>query len=195
MSKTELATLAGGCFWCTEAIFQRLRGINRVTPGYAGGNMARPTYEQVSNQDRLPPGKQGHVESIQFEFDPRVISYKKLLDIFWHTHNPTTIDRQGNDRGPQYRSIIFYHNLRQKREAEKSKIDLEKENIYPDPIVTEIRPYTDFCAAEDYHKNYYERHRGSDSYCDLVIGPKIHKLLEKYGRNIEPEYKQVEFLI
>lgn len=183
MKKTETATLAGGCFWCTEAIFKRLKGIISVLPGYAGGNIKNPTYEQVSS------GETGHAEAIQIEFDPEQISFEKILDVFWHTHDPTTINRQGSDIGPQYRSVIFYHDEKQKYIAEKSKLQLERKNVYENKIVTEIIPFTNFYIAEDYHKNYFERHKGAP-YCDIVIGPKIHKLMEKYGQDIKEEYKK-----
>jgi peptide-methionine (S)-S-oxide reductase len=135
---TEITTLANGCFWCTEAIFKRLKGVKSVLPGYAGGTVKNPSYDQVCT------GKTGHAESTQIEFDPKVISFEKLLDIFWHTHNPTTLNRQGNDVGTQYRSAIFYHDKKQKEIAEKSKKDLEKEGVYKDSIVTEITPFKDF---------------------------------------------------
>src|SRR5258706_6387091 len=180
---TEIATLAGGCFWCTEAIFKRLTGVTSVLPGYSGGTTENPTYEQVCT------GETRHAEAIQIEFDPNKIPYEKILDIFWHTHNPTTINQQGNDVGTQYRSAIFYHNDKQKEIAEKSKIDLEKEGIYKDPVVTEIVPFTNFYVAEDYHKNYFDTHKGA-LYCNLVISPKIHKLLEKYNSDVKEENKQ-----
>lgn len=174
------ATLAGGCFWCTEAIFKRLKGVRSVAPGYAGGKVANPTYEQVCN------GKTGHAESIQIEYDEKILPYEKLLDIFWNTHDPTTKDRQGNDIGPEYRSIIFYHNGKQRNVAEQSLQRAQK--LFDKPIVTEIIPFTNFYAAEDYHKNYYENHKGA-LYCDLVISPKIKKLLAKYGNDVKEEYK------
>ncbi len=181
--KTETATLAGGCFWCTEAIFKRLIGVISVLPGYAGGNVKNPTYEQVCT------GTTGHAETIQIEFNPGLIPFEKILDIFWHTHNPTTLNQQGNDMGTQYRSIIFYHSEKQKETAEKSKREIEKKGIYKDPIVTEITPFTNFYVAEDYHKNYFDKNSDAP-YCNFVIGPKIHKLLEKYGRDVAEEYKQ-----
>ena len=134
----EVATLAGGCFWCTEAIFKRLKGVISVLPGYAGGTTINPSYEEVSS------GNTGHAEAIQIEFDPTLISFEKILDIFWNTHDPTTINRQGNDTGTQYRSIIFYHGAEQKEIAERSKTELEKERVYKNPIVTEIKPFTNF---------------------------------------------------
>lgn len=178
----ETATLAGGCFWCTEAIFKRLKGVVSVLPGYAGGTIENPSYEQVSS------GNTGHAEAIQIKFDPTIISYGKILDIFWNTHDPTTINQQDNDMGPQYRSVIFYHDEKQREIAEKSKSEVEKERLYKNPIVTEIKPFTNFYAAEDYNKNYFENHKGA-LYCDLVISPKIHKLIEKYGSDVKEEYR------
>lgn len=184
MDKTlEKATLAGGCFWCTEAIFQRLKGVVSVLPGYAGGSVENPTYDEVCM------GNTGHAESIQIEFDPEQILFEKLLDVFWHTHDPTTVNKQGNDIGPQYRSEIFYHDEKQRQIAEKSKTDIEKEGVYPNPIVTRITPFTNFYVAEDYHKNYFEKHRGA-SYCSYVISPKIHKLLDLYGKDVKEEYRE-----
>src|SRR5215469_9189475 len=147
---TQIATLANGCFWCSEAIFKRLKGVKSVLPGYSGGIVKSPSYEQICT------GRTGHAESIQIEFDPKIIPYEKILDIFWHTHDPTTLNRQGNDIGTQYRSAIFYHDQRKKGIAEKSKSDLERVGVYKNPIVTEITPFKNFYVAEDYHKNYYE---------------------------------------
>ena len=172
-NKLETATLAGGCFWCTEALFTRLSGVVSVTPGYAGGAVKNPTYEQVCI------GTTGHAEAIQIEFYPRQISFANILEVFWHTHDPTTLNRQGNDIGPQYRSVIFFHNAAQKEIAEKSKSDLENSGTYPNSVVTEIVPFTNFYPAEDYHRNYFATH-SSAPYCNLVIGPKILKLSEKY---------------
>jgi peptide-methionine (S)-S-oxide reductase len=179
----ETVTLAGGCFWCTEAIFKRLKGVVFVLPGFAGGTVASPTYEQVCS------GTTGHTEAIQIEFDPDQISFAEILDVFWHTHNPTTLNQQGRDMGNQYRSVIFYHSATQKDIAEKSKSDLIKEGIYKNPIVTEIIPFTNFYLAEDYHQNYYDRNPHSQ-YCNLVIAPKIHKLLEQYSRDVKPEFRR-----
>ena len=180
--KLETATLAGGCFWCTEAIFTRLKGVKSVLPGYAGGNVENPSYEEVCS------GSTGHAEAIQIEFDPKQIPYEKILDIFWHTHNPTTLNQQGSDVGTQYRSVIFYHDQKQKEIAEKSKKDLEEEGVYKDPVVTDIIPFTNFYIAEDYHKNYFDKNT-SAPYCNIIISPKIHKLLEKYGEDVKKEYK------
>lgn len=178
----ETATFANGCFWCSEAIFKRLNGIKSVLPGYSGGQVKNPTYEQVCT------GRTGHAESIQIEFDPKVMSFEKILDIFWRTHDPTTLNRQGNDIGTQYRSAIFYHDLKQKEIAEKSKRDLENEGVYKDPVVTEIAPFSGFYVAEDYHKNYYDEHRDAP-YCSYIIDPKVHKLLLNYGNDVRADYK------
>lgn len=178
---SETATLANGCFWCSEAIFKRLKGVKSVTPGYAGGTIKNPSYDQVCN------GTTGHAESIQIVFDPSVIDFDKILNIFWHTHNPTTLNRQGNDVGTQYRSAIFYHNEKQREIAEKSKKDLEKERIYKDSIVTEVIPFRNFYTAENYHKDYYDKNKQA-AYCNFVIDPKIHKLLKEYENDIKAEY-------
>lgn len=179
----ELATLAGGCFWCTEAIFKRLKGVSKVTSGYAGGKVENPLYEDVSS------GKTGHAEAILIEFDPKVISFTKLLEIFWALHDPTTLNRQGSDTGTQYRSAIFYHSQIQKRTAELSKKRAEKSGEINGKIVTEIKPFTEFYPAEDYHQNYYERNKGLNRYCLFAIDPKIERLLEKFNRNVKEEYR------
>ena len=178
----ETATFANGCFWCSEAIFKRLNGIKSVLPGYSGGQVKNPTYEQVCT------GGTGHAESIQIEFDPKVMNFEKILDIFWRTHDPTTLNRQGNDIGTQYRSAIFYHDLKQKEIAEKSKRDLENEGVYKDPVVTEIAPFSGFYVAEDYHKNYYDENRDAP-YCSYIIDPKVHKLLVNYENDVRADYK------
>lgn len=177
----EIATLANGCFWCTEAIFSRVKGIKSVIPGYSGGSTSNPSYEQVCT------GITGHAEAIQIEFDSKIISFEKILDIFWHTHDPTTLNRQGNDVGTQYRSAIFYHDDNQKNIAEKLKKELEKEDVFKNPIVTEITPFSKFYPAENYHKEYFENNRNAP-YCSFVIDPKIQKLLQKYSDKIKKEY-------
>ena len=166
-AKTELATLGGGCFWCTEAVFQSLEGVKKVTSGYSGGTTDNPTYEQVCT------GGTGHAEVIQIEFDPAKISYDKILEVFWEAHDPTTLNRQGHDTGTQYRSIILYHNDAQKAAAEKSK--KEAAAHFKNPIVTEIAPFKKFYASEDYHHDYYRRNIGKP-YCSVVIKPKLEKL-------------------
>lgn len=177
-----MATFAGGCFWCTEAIFQSLKGVSSVLPGYSGGSEENPTYEQVVS------GTTGHAEAIQIEFDPKQIPFEKLLEIFFYTHDPTTPNQQGNDIGPQYRSVVFYHSVEQKETVEKFVKKLVTEKVYPRPIVTTIEPFKNFYFAEDYHKNYFERNKDG-AYCNYVIGPKIHKLLEKFGKEVKDEYK------
>jgi peptide-methionine (S)-S-oxide reductase len=177
----EIATIANGCFWCTEAIFSRVKGIKSVIPGYSGGTASNPSYEQVCT------GKTGHAEAIQIKFDPRIITFEKILNIFWHTHDPTTLNRQGNDSGTQYRSAIFYHDENQKKAAEKLKNELAEEGVFKDRIVTEITPFSNFYAAENYHKDYYENNRNAP-YCSYVIDPKIEKLLLKYSDEIKQEY-------
>ena len=177
-TKKETATLAGGCFWCTEAIFEKLKGVTKVTPGYGGGWVENPTYEQVCG------GKTGHAESIQMEFNPEIISLNTLLDIFFHLHDPTTVNRQGNDVGPQYRSAIFYHSLQQKETTQKIIKQLQDSGKYPERIVTEVVPFKNFYPAEDYHQNYYQRNT-SQPYCQVIIDPKINKLLGEYRENIK----------
>jgi peptide-methionine (S)-S-oxide reductase len=171
-NRTELATLGGGCFWCTEAIFQMLPGVQSVASGYAGGNTPNPTYQQVC------AGNTGHAEVIQVEFDPQVISYEKILETFWEAHDPTTLNRQGNDTGTQYRSVIFYHNAAQMEVAEKSRAAARKN--FSRPIVTEIAPLTVFYKAEGYHQNYY-RSNPNQGYCRAVIRPKV----EKFGQKLK----------
>ncbi len=167
MPKLEKATFGGGCFWCIEAIFQRLEGIKLVVSGYAGGTIPNPTYEDVCSNIA------GHIEVVQVTYDPKIISYEQLLDILWQSHDPTSMDRQGGDEGAQYRSVIFYHDDRQKVAAEKSKLSIAKK--YDKPIVTEIRPLKNFYKAESYHQNYYNRNKNA-SYCRIVILPKLKKL-------------------
>ncbi len=175
--ETQLATLAAGCFWCTEAIFRRLKGIKSVVPGYAGGYNGSPTYKQVLG------GKTGHAEAIQITFDPKIIGYERLLEIFWGTHDPTTVDRQGNDVGHQYRSMIFYHNEKQRKTALALKEELAMYGKYDQPIVTEIVPYTNFFTAEEYHREFYEKNP-SHAYCLAVIDPKIQQLLQDFEADV-----------
>jgi peptide-methionine (S)-S-oxide reductase len=164
----KLATFGGGCFWCTEAIFQRLDGVEKVVSGYSGGHVDNPTYEQVCT------GTTGHAESIQITYNPAKASYDELLEVFWKTHDPTTKNRQGNDVGPQYRSVVFFHDAEQKKLAESYKAKLEAEHIWDRAIVTEIVPFSKFWPAEDYHQNYYNDNP-SKGYCAIVITPKIEK--------------------
>ena len=167
-SEFRLATFGGGCFWCTEAIFKRLAGVEKVVSGYCGGSVENPTYEQVST------GTTGHAESIQITYDPAKVAYDDLLEVFWKTHDPTTKNRQGNDVGPQYRSVIFYHDAEQKELAESYRKKLEAEGIWDRPIVTEIEPFSKFWPAESYHQDYYDNNP-TKSYCNVVITPKIEK--------------------
>jgi peptide-methionine (S)-S-oxide reductase len=180
MAQLETATLAGGCFWCTEAIFNRLKGVTSVVPGYAASKVANPSYEAVCT------GRTDAAEAVQITYDPETIPYETLLDIFWHTHDPTTLNRQGNDIGTQYRSAIFYQNEQQKQAALASKEALEKSGAYSKPIVTEITPFTNFYPAEDYHQDYYDRNR-SQPYCMFVIDPKVQKLLKEYRKEVKNE--------
>lgn len=169
----ETATLAGGCFWCTEAIFKRLKGVVSVIPGYTGGNTENPTYEQVSS------GKTGHAEAIQIEFDPKIISYEKLLEVFFKLHDPTTLNQQGADVGTQYRSAIFYHSPVQQSVAEKAKEKIQQSGVYANTMVTQIVPFTKFYKAESYHQDYYANNRQAP-YCQIVIDPKIEKLIHEF---------------
>ena len=174
-AKTDTATFGEGCFWCTEAFFQRLKGVIKVTSGYGGGHVENPTYEQVCDKNT------GHVELTRIIFDPSVISYDELLEVFWKTHDPTTLDQQGNDVGPQYRSIIFYHNEEQRAKAEKYKAELDKSGAWDRPIVTAIEPFKNFYPAENYHQNYYNDNP-NQGYCRYVIQPKVEKF-EKVFKN------------
>jgi peptide-methionine (S)-S-oxide reductase len=166
--KTDTATFGTGCFWCTEAIFQGLDGVMKVTSGYSGGHVDNPTYKQVCE------GNTGHAEVIQIVYDPSKITYDELLEAFWQSHDPTTLNRQGNDIGPQYRSVIFYHNDEQREKAEKYKSELDKSKAFDKPIVTEISPFSRFYVAENYHQDYYDNN-GSQPYCYYVIRPKLEK--------------------
>jgi peptide-methionine (S)-S-oxide reductase len=163
----EIATLGGGCFWCIEAVYLRIPGIISVTSGYAGGKTDSPTYKEICT------GTTGHAEVIQVKYDPKMISYAQVLDIFWHSHDPTTLNRQGNDVGTQYRSVIFYHSDSQKEIALKSKE--ESAYLFKAPIVTEISPLVKFFEAEDYHQNYF-KNNPTNAYCNYVIPPKLAKL-------------------
>ena len=169
-----VATFGNGCFWCTEAIFQQLKGVESVYPGYTGGSVKNPSYREVCT------GTTGHAEAIQIKYDPSVINYRELLDIFFYTHDPTTLNRQGADVGTQYRSAIFYHNEEQKAAAEEIISQLTSEKVYNDPIVTEVTPMDVFYMAEDYHKNYYLNNK-NQGYCRAVINPKLDKFMKKYG--------------
>ncbi|MEO6728808.1 MAG: peptide-methionine (S)-S-oxide reductase MsrA [Candidatus Dojkabacteria bacterium] len=175
----ETATFASGCFWCTEEIFENVKGVGPVISGYAGGTKENPTYEEVSF------GSTGHAEATQFEFDPAVITYKELVNIFLKTHDPTTPNQQGNDVGTQYRSAIFYHSDAQKADAEAAIKEITQEQVYTNPIVTEVTAFTNFSEAEDYHQDYFKKNPTA-GYCSIVIAPKLAKfkkeLAEKYGK-------------
>ncbi len=178
--KVEIATLGAGCFWCVEAVFQELKGVQRVVSGYSGGMVDHPTYKQVCS------GTTGHAEAVQVTFDPEIISYEDLLYVFWRTHDPTTLNHQGADVGTQYRSVIFYYNEEQKAIAEKSKQETEASGLWPDPIVTEIAPFHNFYPAEAYHQDYY-RNNPYQPYCRVIIDPKIRKLRKEFAGKLKTE--------
>ena len=171
----EVATFAAGCFWCVEAIFSSIKGVEEVVSGYTGGSMLDPSYLEVSS------GSTGHAEAIQITYDPQIISYSDLLFIFWRTHDPTTLNKQGADVGTQYRSAIFYHNQRQKKAALLSKEVVEKEKLYRNQIVTEIVPYENFFSAEEYHQKYFINN-SNQPYCRIVIDPKMVKLRKEFAK-------------
>lgn len=174
----ETATLGAGCFWCVEAVFQDLKGVHSVVSGYAGGTVVNPTYQQVCT------GNTGHAEVIQITFDPEVISFADLLYVFWRTHDPTTLNRQGPDVGTQYRSAIFYHNEDQKAVAEKSKQETDASGLWPNPIVTEVTPLDSFYPAEEYHQDYYRQNR-NQPYCRMVIDPKVRKFRKEFQHKLK----------
>ena len=175
---TALATFAGGCFWCTEAVFQPLKGVSKVVSGYTGGSVVNPSYEEICT------GKTGHAEAIQVTYDPTVVAYADLLQVFWQTHDPTTKNRQGADVGPQYRSSVFYHTAEQKDLAERYKAKLDEAGAFGAPIVTEIVPIAEFYPAEQYHQDYYNRNK-EKSYCRAVIGPKMEKLKKVFAEKLK----------
>jgi len=174
----EVATLAGGCFWCIEAVFSIVEGVEKVEPGYSGGSVPNPTYEQVST------GTSGHAEVAQITFDPSIISFKEILEIFFATHDPTTLNSQGSDVGTQYRSVIFYHNGKQKVTAEKVIVELDKEGIWDSQIVTQVEAIKAICVAETYHKDYYAKHP-NQLYCQQVIAPKLVKLQQRFSGKLK----------
>jgi len=176
----EVATFGAGCFWCTEAAYQQLKGVVSVVSGYSGGHVDNPTYEQVST------GSTGHAEVCQIEYDPEQITYKELLDVFFTIHDPTTLNRQGNDIGAQYRSVIFYHSEKQRKAAEAAIAKLKASRVWKDPIVTEVKPFDKFYRAEDYHQNYYRRNP-DQAYCRLVIQPKLNKLQHVFRLKLSGE--------
>lgn len=177
-SSTELATLAGGCFWCLEAVYDELKGVLDVVSGYSGGQVANPSYEAVCT------GKTGHAESVQVTFDPHVISYRDLLEVFFTIHDPTSLNRQGADVGTQYRSAIFYHSPQQKAIAEQVIRELERQQVWPKPIVTELTPFQVFYPAEAYHQEYF-KHNPYQGYCVAVIAPKVAKFRHKYMEKLK----------
>lgn len=176
---TDTATFGEGCFWCTEAFFQRLDGVYKVLSGYGGGFVENPTYEQVCDKNT------GHAELCRIIYDPKKITYDELLEVFWKTHDPTTLNQQGNDIGPQYRSVIFYHNEEQKTKAEHYKAELDKSGAWNRPIVTTIEPFKNFYPAENYHQNYYNDNQ-NQGYCRFVIAPK----LEKFEKAFKSKFKK-----
>lgn len=179
-TKLDTATFGAGCFWCVEAVFQRLKGVQSVTSGYSGGTLENPTYKQVCT------GTTGHAEVCQIVFDPQQIGYIDLLQAFFSSHDPTTLNRQGADEGTQYRSAIFYHSDQQRAEAEKTKKELNAAGAFDNPIVTEIAPFTKFYKAEDYHQNYFNEN-GSQPYCSFVIRPKLEKFKKVFKEKLKPE--------
>ena len=176
--KMALATFGAGCFWCVEAVFQDVKGVEKVVSGYAGGKIANPTYREVCS------GLTGHAEVTQLTYDPSVVSFDELLEVFWGTHDPTTPNRQGADVGTQYRSAIFYHTDEQRRVAEEDKQKLNDEKAFPNPVVTEIVPFTQFFPAEDYHQNYFNLN-GSQPYCQMVIRPKVDKMKKVFADKLK----------
>ena len=179
MEKVDTATLATGCFWCTEAIFEQLNGVLQVVSGYSGGHLKNPTYKQVCS------GETGHAESVQIQYEPDKISFDELLEVFFQVHDPTTLNRQGADVGTHYRSAIFYHNEDQKKKAEYYKAELNKSGAFKNPIVTEISPVSEFYTAEDYHQEYYENNKNSNPYCAVVIRPKLEKFQKVFSNKLK----------
>lgn len=180
--KIETITLGAGCFWCVEAIFQRVKGVTSIESGYSGGKTQNPTYTEISS------GTTGHAEVVQISFDTDDVSIEKILEVFWKTHNPTTLNQQGADVGTQYRSVIFFHTENQRQIAQKLKELLSKENVWDRPIVTEITPYTKFYKAENYHQNYFNQNK-NQAYCQFVIVPKLEKF-EKIFKDVAIDAKQ-----
>ncbi|NLP57897.1 peptide-methionine (S)-S-oxide reductase MsrA [Lutibacter sp. B1] len=180
IQKLETATFANGCFWCTEAIFQRLEGVQSVTSGYTGGTIKNPSYKEVSS------GSTGHAEAIQIQFDSSIITFQEILDVFFSTHDPTTLNKQGYDVGTQYRSAIFYHSNEQKETAEKFIKALTEAQVFDSPIVTEIVQFDTFYKAEDYHQNYYNNNK-YQGYCVAVINPKLEKFIKKYKDKLKKQ--------
>jgi peptide-methionine (S)-S-oxide reductase len=176
----QVATFGNGCFWCTEAVFQQVEGVVKVVSGYSGGKTRNPSYKEVCS------GSTGHAEVLQITYDPKKVKFEELLEIFWNTHDPTTLNRQGNDVGTQYRSAVFYHNEEQHKVAEAYKKQLEASKVYKDPIVTEITPFDVFYAAEDYHQNYFNDNP-NQGYCAFVIRPKVEKFKKQYASKLKKQ--------
>ncbi len=179
-SNLDTATFANGCFWCTEAIFQQLEGVTAVRSGYTGGNVANPTYKEVCT------GNTGHAEALEIFYDPKKITYDELLEVFWKTHDPTTLNRQGNDVGTQYRSVVYYHNQAQKELADKYKKALDESGAFENPIVTTVEPSEEFYVAEDYHQDYYNEN-GTNPYCQFVIRPKLDKFKKAFKDKLKKQ--------
>lgn len=180
MSTEEKATLGGGCFWCMEAVYQQMEGVLAVESGYMGGDLVNPTYQQVC------AGSTGHVEVVQVKFDPAIVDFREILEVFFAVHDPTSRDRQGEDAGIQYRSVIFYHGDAQRQVAEWTIRELDAENVWPAPIVTEVRAAETFYRAENYHQDYFRTH-SSQPYCALVVAPKVRKFREKFAARLRKE--------
>ncbi len=178
--ETRIATFGGGCFWCTEAVFERVKGVQKVVSGFSGGHVKNPSYREVVT------GKTGHAEVVQVHFDPSVVTYRELLEILFATHDPTTLNRQGADVGTQYRSAIFFHSPEQEKLAKEYIRELEDGNAFKDPIVTEVTAFEAFYEAEDYHQEYYENNRNAP-YCNFMIGPKLKKFEKEFGSKIKIE--------
>lgn len=178
MNNEQLATFGAGCFWCTEAVFLNVKGVTKVVSGYEGGKVKNPSYREVCT------GETGHAEVTQISYDPSKVSFEELLEVFWNTHDPTTLNKQGADEGTQYRSVVFYHNEEQKKVAEAYKKQLDASHVYKNPIVTEIAPASTFYAAEDYHQNYYELNP-NQGYCQYVIRPKVEKFKKQFASKLK----------
>lgn len=180
MENIQYATFGGGCFWCTEAIFEQLEGVIKVESGFSGGHIKNPAYKEVIT------GRTGHAEAIQISYDPSILSYEELLEIFFNTHDPTTLNRQGNDRGTQYRSAVFYHTREQQQAANNLITALEKANVFPDKIVTEVTEFDAFYVAEDYHQDYFVNN-SNQPYCQYVINPKLEKFQKQYKGKLKKQ--------
>ncbi len=178
MSDKQIATLAGGCFWCLEAVYEQMRGVEKVVSGYIAGEKPNPTYEEVCS------GNSGHAEAVQITFDPEQVSYGELLSVFFTIHDPTTLNRQGNDKGTQYRSAIYYHSEDQRADAAELMLELGKQHIFPAPLVTELVAATTFYPAEDYHQHYYTNHP-NQGYCQFVVAPKLAKFREHFAAKMK----------